>query len=148
MERHPRLGATGLIYAVDWPHARFHLGAGSMLLRREDLDRVGDLRGTPCECSYLRLRLLGLGKEVVPLTRLHAHQWKRTNLDGARPEYEQPEQACPLCGELRNPPARYTDVEIEVALGEPLPRAELERLVAQHGDGFRVFVRTRPAPGG
>ena len=138
--RFPVLGATGVIYAVDWPHVRGHTATGSMLLRRQDLEFVGELRGAPCECSFIRNRLLELGKRTIPLTRVHAHQWKRTLLDGDRPEYESEEGACPLCGAARNMPDEHmVDIHCQLSADGQLDIAYLRDLLRQHGERFRLF---------
>jgi hypothetical protein len=63
-ERHPRLGATGVPYQNS-----DHVGAGSMMLRRSDFLRIGELRGvaSSCVCSYISQSLLKLGLYTVPL---------------------------------------------------------------------------------
>lgn len=141
LEGRAALGAVGVIYAVDWPHARYHVGAGSMLLRRSDLEAIGPLRGAPCECTYIRTRLGALGKHVVPLTAVHAHQWKRTILDEGALRDES-EGACPLCGAARNPADEDAHAEVRVALGDDgrVPLEVVTEAVARHGSRFKLFV--------
>ncbi len=148
LHRNHQLGATGLIYQVDTPHFDSHLTAGSMMLRRADLAAIGPLRGSPCECSFVRNRLAELGKVVVTVESLHAHQWKRSVLDDTRQnlgdEVEwRNEEACPRCGELRNPlpDDAYHDVIVQLGPEGRMPLDQMADLITQHGDAFRVFVR-------
>lgn len=86
------LGATGLIFQVDSPHNDTHVPAGAMMIRRQDLAAIGPLRGSPCECCYIRNRLADMGKVVIPVDCIHAHQWKRTVLDSDVTEGERDEE--------------------------------------------------------
>jgi hypothetical protein len=148
LHRNPLLGATGLIYQVDMPHFDSHLTAGSMMLRRADLSAIGPLRGSPCECSFIRNRLAEIGKVVVTVESVHAHQWKRTILDDTRrdpgdEEEWRSEEACPRCGELRNqlPDHAYHDVVVHPRDDGSLPLERMAELVTVYDDAFRVFVK-------
>jgi hypothetical protein len=94
LEQNPTVGSVGLRYDFDWPGPEtaeplrrafmHHVGCGSMMLRREDFAAIGPLRATPCECTFIRNRLLELGKVTVLIWEgTHAHQWKRSNLRAA-----------------------------------------------------------------
>jgi hypothetical protein len=73
LERHPRLGAVGLPY-----QSGYHVGAGSMMLRRIDLPQIGDIRGAGsfCTCGYITHRLLQVGLFTVPLKTIRAEHLK------------------------------------------------------------------------
>lgn len=157
LETEPKLGATGVLYDHEWPAPdadphllavyQEHLGCGSMMLRRRDWAEVGPLKATPCECTFIRNRLLEMGKRAFPIIRLmHAHQWKRTELrtDNGPVHDQSIDNPCPLCGERLElvPETNKVDVEctIEGGVGE-ISRAFLVNLVEQHGTAFRVFPR-------
>jgi hypothetical protein len=76
LERHPRLGAVGLPY-----QAGYHVGAGSMMLRRSDLLQIGDIRGAGsfCTCGYISHKLLHAGLYTVPLRTMRAKHVKVYN---------------------------------------------------------------------
>jgi hypothetical protein len=105
---------------------------------------IGPLRATPCECTFIRNRLLDMGKISVPIMKgIHAHQWKRTDLhkEGG-PVYDQRiENACPLCGKVVTTPAFEECIELRVRLESDgrIDRSYLEDLVSKHGAKFTLY---------
>lgn len=73
LEMHPRLGAIGVPYQNS-----DHVGAGSMMLRRSDFLRIGDIGGAGalCTCSYIYRELLRLGLHTVSLKTVRAKHLK------------------------------------------------------------------------
>jgi hypothetical protein len=83
LERHPLLGAVGLCYQENQ-----HVGAGSMMLRRRDLERIGELKGgASCVCSYISNRLRDEGLYTIPFQTVRATHLKPEYEDGYR-KYE------------------------------------------------------------
>lgn len=119
LERHPRLGAVGVCY-----QKRNHVATGSMMLRREDLERIGEIKwaGEACICNYIAKKLWELDKFVVPLRTIRA-----THLDREyRSEYldskEYPEEIA--------------------AFKEPnvLSQSHIQNIIGQYGAHFRLFI--------
>ena len=63
-ERNPDLGTVGLCYQDS-----NHVASGSMMLRRTDFIKIGELRGTgkSCVCAYIQTKLREANLRVVPL---------------------------------------------------------------------------------
>ncbi len=137
-ERFESLGATGTCYHVDWPFFRHHLGCGCMMVRRSSWSALQPLRGSACECFTIRADLASIGLRTVPVDphRLHAHQWKRSDVVTGASQVEAP---CPLCGLMRAPrrPPSHR-VELEVGASQRVDLAPLRALVAEHGVDFEV----------
>lgn len=82
LERHPRIGAIGLPYQLG-----YHVGAGSMMLRRSDLPYIGEIKGSGsyCTCGYISHKLLYAGLFTVPLKTIRA---KHLKMDSSAGEYQ------------------------------------------------------------
>jgi hypothetical protein len=83
-ERNPQLGAVGLCYQKSE-----HVGCGSMMLRREDFIKIGELRGTgkSCVCGYVASKLQEANLQVVSIKTLRAEHLKSEYSEGY-PEYQ------------------------------------------------------------
>jgi hypothetical protein len=82
LERHPRVGVIGLTYFPG-----YHVGAGSMMLRRSNLPQIGEIKGVGsfCTCGYISHKLLQAGLFTVPLTTIKA---KHIKMDNSADDYD------------------------------------------------------------
>lgn len=146
-EANKNLGAVGVPYSSEWPYWIFHVAAGAMMVRRSDLEEIGVLRATPCECAYIKNRLTEKGKFTLPLINplLRGTEWKATDIEGDSIEYEVKYSGPdPVTGEERNsiPEDQYVDLELPLKAGEPMPLDFLREAVKKHGRAFKIWVKT------
>jgi len=73
LERYPQLGTLGMPYLDG-----YHVGAGSMMLRRENFFQIGDIKGggSYCTCGYISHKLLEFGFYTVPFKTARATHLK------------------------------------------------------------------------
>lgn len=114
-ERNSQLGAVGLCYQES-----DHVACGSMMLRREDLLQIGELRGTgmSCVCGYIQMKLQESGLQVIPLKTIRALHLKS--------EYRQGYPA-------------YASVRCRISSDGVLPRHFLEETIQKYGTQFKLF---------
>jgi hypothetical protein len=114
LERHPQLGAAGVCYQQN-----NHIGAGAMMLRRSDFERVGELRGgQKCICNFISARLREFGLYTLGFRTVRATHLKTK------------------CNKGGN---KHKVVRHKSADGV-LDRKVLEELIEQHGTRFKLFV--------
>jgi hypothetical protein len=116
-ERRTELGVVGLCYQKNSDH----VACGSMMLRREDFLRIGELRdtATSCVCGYIARKLKELELHVVPVKT-----YKPTDL---RSTYEQGY-------------SDYREVRYELPPDGVLERSFLEDTVRWYGTRFKLFI--------
>ena len=114
-ERNPQLGSVGLCYQES-----DHVACGSMMLRRTNLIRIGEFRGTgkSCICGNVQMKLQEANLQVVPLKTLRAHHLK------SQYQEEYPE---------------YQTVRYEVPPDGVLHRDFLDDTIRQWGTRFKLF---------
>jgi hypothetical protein len=95
------------------------------MLRREDFQKVGELRGTgrTCVCGYITSKLQERGLRTVPVKRIRATHLRRQYQNGY-PEYDE---------------VKYTLAEDRI-----LPIDAVKEMIAEHGTQFKLF----PSHGG
>lgn len=114
LERHPQLGAVGVCYQEN-----DHVGCGAMMLRRGDLERIGELKGgQKCLCNFISRKLRDFGLFTVPFRTVRATHLK----EGYRQGY-----------------SGYDVVRHQSSDGV-LEQGFLEDLIEQYGTHFKLFT--------
>lgn len=123
LESDPEVGAVGLCYL---PEYEGHVATGSMMIARDTLEQVGELRHLAkfCECDYIKDRLEAEGLRVCAL----------------RPGY-----ITHLREEYAGGYPDYTPVSATPEIGGLIPNQILENAAARHGVRFKILFDSRHA---